>query len=237
MRDRERIEDIASRLAAAHPEATLACPSCTAHVRGRNLSRHLADVHAGGSVEAARWSGPDGRLVLRLTIAMGVVLACSGAVVVALGGMWPIYVLVPLVMLFLAAMGLAMSGRLHAQVALEGDALRLARALGGHVSVDLASARIEVGSLVERRSSAIDATHIEGATASDHRAGVYLRLIEEGGGTLTLGSRRGTGFRARWSADGVREGGRVRRWDVTLDPAALVAIEYLLAARERLRPR
>jgi hypothetical protein len=53
MRDRERIEDIASRLAAAHPEATLACPSCTAHVRGRNLGRHLADVHPGGSVEAA----------------------------------------------------------------------------------------------------------------------------------------------------------------------------------------
>lgn len=59
---------------------------------------------------------------------------------------------------------------------------------------------------------------------------MYLRL-----GAIAVGCPTSTGLRKHWTgpAQGLRRG----RSDITVDPAAFVAIQYALAERGALQPR
>jgi hypothetical protein len=48
---------IARSLAAAHPNAKLACPVCAVSLKAENLDRHLAKVHASATASSAPWPG------------------------------------------------------------------------------------------------------------------------------------------------------------------------------------
>jgi hypothetical protein len=55
--------EVVHRLAAAHPQALLPCPTCAAAVKGRNLPDHLGKQHPGASLpgpvlRGRRWGLP-----------------------------------------------------------------------------------------------------------------------------------------------------------------------------------
>jgi hypothetical protein len=131
--------------------------------------------------------------------------------------------------LFLVALTfLAWLGRLPAQLIIEGDGLAVRYALGlRRRRVRLPPRRVAVGSLIERRRSTV-AGHLENSPGWDARFGTYLR-IEGEGGAITVGCRS-YGFGARAQERGWTSGGRRRRWDITVDRKAMVALEYRLLA-------
>lgn len=227
----------ASRLAAAHPDASLPCPVCGASLRASNLDGHVAKVHHTSAGPASSPNDPlvlvgvDGRIARVLAVPVALWVLVVGAVAV-LGASLDDRLGIALAALIVVAfvpLVLALVGLFRARLVLEGDEIRLRYALGLLEARARLPAAIEVGPRIERRS----VPGISGDLAEDVRAGVYLRL----GDALTIGARKGTGFRAHWSPDAWRSGPARRRCDVTLDRLSMIALEYHLASRTALRPR
>jgi hypothetical protein len=230
---------IALELASRSPEAALPCPACAASVTASRLERHLEKVHPGVEGAGARWAGVDRAVLLPAALAGGLCFAAFFAAVLlapAYGtiALWAFAVVFGGVF---TVFGLALAGRLRAELILDGDALELRYALGlGRRRLRLPPRSIELGTLLERRSSTMGGAARDDAPTWDVRAGSYLRLSGEGG-SLTLGSKTGTGFRKHWRSGGWSAGRARRRWDILLAPGDLVAVEYLLAARGALGVR
>jgi len=230
---------IALELASAHPDTSLPCPDCAASVKASNLERHLAKTHPGEAAGAAHWAGADHAIQVPVLLAG---LACVAGLFASLALAPEHYRVACLVfiLVFSVVLGvgvLSVFGRLPAALTLDGDTLVLRYALGrGRRRVRLPPRSVEVGSLLEHRTSAGSSATFENAPGYDVQVGSYLRVTGEGG-TLALGSKTGTSFRKHWSPDGWSAGAARRRRDITLPPPALVAVEYLLAELGALKTR
>ena len=235
----------ALNLARSHPEALLPCPRCAAHVKGANLGRHLEKVHGGEAAarEVWSWRGEDHAIIPLSRIPLAAwALVTSGA---ALGGwsstgpvttLWVGALLLAFVFLIVAHLGW-----LPATLSLDGDVLRLGYVFGlRRREVPLGDASIEVGGALDRRPSAVTASLSTRLPAEgryeDVDAGGYLRL-EAGGASIVVTTPKGLGMRSLWDDRDFGAGEKRRRWDVTLPRPALVALQYELAARGKLRVR
>ncbi len=226
---------IARRLASAHPEVMLPCPVCATSLRASNLDAHLGKVHAGVAASGS-FVGHDRRVVRDLFVVCVVLGALSLGLEIASGGAVTLW-LGALVGFVAIALGGALGGAMglfRARLVIGDDRVRLEHTFGlRRCEVPLRS-RIEVGRIVTVRPEAGSASDVQIGTEVDH--GAYLRLVSDAA-TITVGVRRGTGFRKHWADRGFRSGERRQRWDVTVDRAAMVALEYALAAAGVLSPR
>lgn len=220
--------DIAKRIAQSST-GPLPCPVCAASVNAENLAKHIGKVHPDDS-NAPPWSGSD-RAVLRPLIAWFVLIVLQGALLPVVGDLllFPVGIEMGL---WLLLFGAALMDKLPAVLELDGDRLVVRHALGLlRRSVTLPPTKLEVGSLMEERSSSISSS-VNGPSF-DVKAGSYLRIVGRKG-SITLGSKNGTGIRKHWR--GWTDGGRTKSWDITLPAGVLVSIEYLLADRGSLEP-
>ncbi len=177
-----QIIDIARRLAAATPTATLACPVCGVALRAANLERHLGGTHPGEDDAGATWRGRGLR-----------------------------------------------GGRLD----WDGGSLRW-RSLTGLRRRTVTDVRFVVaGSTLSTRSVSGSVNGNPGGPSVEERSGAYVQLLGDGR-PITVRCRSGT---ARKAWVGWDPGRRVKRWQVTVDPAAFVALLYLLADAGVLRPK
>jgi hypothetical protein len=231
---------IARSLAAAHPSATLPCPACEATVNAGNLERHLGKVHA-TALQASpvaggvRLTGVDHRIRWPLS-ALPILWLIGVIVVFAIGG--PITdatmaIVGASLLLACAPLTAAVLGVFRAHIELDGEQVRLRWAFGA-TTIAL-PAKLESGRLIERRADVLDHQQ-ETGTAHDETVGVYLRL-SQGGATVTVGAKQGAGLGKHWAAKGWSSGPKRRSCDITVDRSALVAVEYLLAARGLLLVR
>jgi hypothetical protein len=224
-------------LALRAPQGMLPCPRCAASVRGANLARHLESKHPDGAV-ASSWSGPDRRVRRPLLVLL--VAALAG--VVALGavapgqepvvGQAPREVVLGFVVIALALLtaGVLSTGLVRARLRVHDDALVLRYALGlARRKVRLGGATVESGGLERLRGGGSST----GDSATIEAAGTYLAV--GAGRRLVIGCRTGTGLRGHWS--GWRQGPKRRRWDIDLDPAAFVGLQYALHRQGLLAPR
>jgi hypothetical protein len=232
---------IARSLAAAHPNATLPCPLCSASVNAVNLEQHLGKVHATALQDASsgaivRLTGVDRRIrrplfalpVVWLLAALSSVIAgvpLTDASVAIMGAGLLVFGFVPVFV--------ALRGLVQARIELEGEVVRLIWAFG-RTTVAL-PAKLESGRLLERAANVLDHQH-ETGPGTDKHAGVYLCLRQDGT-SITVGAPKAAGLGKDWAANGWSKGPARRSWDITVDRNALVAIEYHLAARGLLSPR
>lgn len=231
----------ARTLATAHPGATLPCPSCAAFVRATNLPSHLESAHglSGAATAPARFvlQGRDryARRPLGVLFVAWAVLAGAYVGVTPAFGDWQAGVLGATFVLAFAPLFAALFDWLPARVEIEGARVRL-RVLFGLVVRDVTlPARIESGRILERRP--VPGTGaMESPPAEEVQIGVFLRL-SEGERSVTFGARKAAGLAKGWDASGWARAGAARRWDVTVDRNALVALEYWLASHGLLRPR
>jgi hypothetical protein len=233
---------IARRVAGTHPEATLPCPVCAASLKARNLERHLGEVHELVALADAPFpaslelSGEDRRvvwllLVLPLLWALGVAaLALLGLTID--GGPVPI-ALALLLLAALALIALADFGYLRARLVLDEKRVELCYAFGLLRREVALPAAMETGSVWRKQQKAMAATY-EHSVSEDVKVGGYLRL-ESAGTAVTIASRGGLALGKHWSAS-FRAGPKRRRWDITLDRVAHVALQYHLASLGLLRP-
>lgn len=225
----------ARSLAASRPGARLPCPLCAVSVSAVRLDEHVARVHPAASPASPPWRGVDRRSVRTLALAAG--LVALAMVALGAGGAAPpgsplAWALVAAMTALGVALFAAFMGALRATLSLDGDALTLRHGLGlGRVTARLPYALV-VGSLDASRPDVI-ASH-EGAEAAPTvvRVGWYLRL-----GPLVVGCRQSTSFPSHWSERGWTRGPRRFSCDVILPQAAMVSLEYALAARGMLSPR
>lgn len=237
----------ALELAAAHPEAALPCPVCAASVRGSNLAGHVRKVHAGTepATGAARASvtlrGGDRRIIGLLAIP--IVLWVLGVAVLAVTRVtiddWIAAPFVGSLCVAFALLVPAFFDVYPARLVLDADGVRVRWALGLLERRVRFPLTIEVGGVVERKSSAGMSSYEDdfSVAGDDVKVGTYLRLTGEGGGALTLAVPKGTGLRGHWAPGGWRAGPSRRILDVTLDRASMIAVEYHLASRGLLVPR
>ena len=222
----------------ANPEAMLPCPICAASVKGKNLSAHIDKVHVDEVAPSARWRGTDRALIrplFALFAACLLQLPLLGLVPSALQR-WFVWAVAAQMTVFLGGLALTVFGKLPAEAVLEGNRLVVRYGLGLlRRSVSLESCSVEVGTLIEARARTYVQGLPDGAT-DDVKVGSYLRVRGKRG-CVTFGTRTGTGLRKHWSPSGWSSRGTVRLWDITLDPGAVVALEYLLAHRGMFTPR
>lgn len=232
---------VCRQLAQDHPGALLPCPLCAAAVKGANLVRHLDQKHAAEtppSPDGRRFRAWDRRGPLELSLALAALVAVAVALVVAgrvvLPDPPPPALLVAGVVGVLAWLGLLVAP-LPARLTVDAEGVRLRFALGLRVRALGPITRIEVGRARARRDE-------PGTQSYEHPAvvevddGVYLRL-SDGRRHLTLGCRQGTRFRQHWSPEGWRSAPSTRWLDARLTRSDMVALEYRLAALDRLRVR
>jgi hypothetical protein len=226
-------------LALRAPQGMLPCPVCAASVRGVNLARHLESKHP-DAPDTSSWSGQDrrvrrpllGLLVVALVgvVALGAVAPGQDPVV----GQAPREVVIGfLVVAFaLLAAGVLSTGLVKARLSVEDDQLVLRYALGfARRRVRLGGATVESGGLERLRSTGNSSSSDYSATIE--AAGTYLAV--DAGRRLVVGCSTGTGLRGHWS--GWRQGPKRRRWDIDLDPAAFVGVQYALHRQGLLAPR
>jgi len=231
-------------IAEAHPDATLPCPMCPSPVRAENLARHLESTHARPSSSPA--AAPPARAILRgvdrharrplavVFLSWAVLASVSFAVFPRFGDAQAGLLGATFALAF-APLGAALLGLLRARVELEGPRVRLRSCFGLVVREVALPAEIATGRAIERR--AVPGTHqLEAPPGEDVDAGTFLRL---GGGSrsITLVAKKATGLGKSWAPEGWTKGPATRRWDITVDRTALVAVEYYLASLGLLRPR
>jgi hypothetical protein len=112
-------------------------------------------------------------------------------------------------------------------VRFDGDSLVLRHTLGLFQRRVALPCAIETGARFRTRPEAY-ATEYNHASVEE-KAGRYLRLV--GAKAITIGCRHSTLFKAHWSQQSWREGGRRQSVDLVIDRAGMVAIEYELARR------
>lgn len=227
----------ARQLAARHPAAELCCPVCATSLKAANLERHLAKVHGGQYAVTTNWRGADRGILLPLYVGFIVITLGSLGLLFALPQLQQPLIITWLVLdtLVMVLLGAAVFDKLPATLSFDGVELRVTYGLGlMRQRVRLPPARLEVGSLVERRSDNLVGGRVN-APSHDVKAGSYLRMSDEGG-SVTLGCRAHGGLRKRWDPATVPAGGKLRRWHITVAPAAMVAVEYRLAQLGALTP-
>jgi hypothetical protein len=132
--------------------------------------------------------------------------------------------------LFAILLALAESNRLRARLVFANGTFVLHPALGLRSRTVSSPAKLEVGSALERRSSAIRVgADVTFTNEGDRRLGSYLRLHDAMGSITVLAA--GTSLREFWNLAGTRNGPKRSRYDIKLDAPAFVELEYLLAAQ------
>ena len=222
--------DRAQRLAGERPESAVPCPVCAAHVKGANLGRHLAKVHADGAVaaDASRWRGPE-RVGSRIVLGLALVAAAGvAAYTVTTGHQDDRLILGAAAVLSLAMIlwGAVASGAPlfpgRLRVDERGAVLRHSFGLARRrlPSVD----RVVLGSAWESRPSGSSGND-DSYESVDARIGAYLQL-RSGRRSITVHCRAGGGVRTAWS--GWEQGSRRKRLDITLDRSEFVALQLAL---------
>lgn len=231
---------IARQLAASHASASLPCPVCASTLKAANLERHLGKVHPEHAQSSASPSGPlqvqgiDRGLVIPAVVVMilwgigafGLILqaggkldpvsaAIFGATAVVAGG-------------FAAAV---FTGKFKATLELEGSSLRVRWMLGLATKRVSLPAKIETGALMREQASTINQDNVV-LNVSDHRVGTYLRI-----GSITIASEEAAGLGRHWAQKGWSKGKKIKRRDIDVDRAGMIAIEYQLAGRGQLTPK
>ena len=227
---------VAFALAAELPTALLPCPVCLAGMRGAILAAHVTKVHG---VTPTSLAGPvvlrgDAR-VLRPVFGTAFVVWCLFFALCAVNThLLDVPTIIALGATFAFAFGglcASLAGAIPAFIELSDDTLRMRLPLGITARTITLPCVIEGGSILVVVPHAGVAADID-AGASDVRAGAYLRLV--GAHTITIGGRDASGLGRRWAQAGWTKAPARKRWDVTLDADALVAVEYWLARRELL---
>jgi len=228
---------IALRLSAASPDSLYPCPRCFAALRGSNVVAHLAKVH---SIRASTPSEHGGTLRVR-----GDARFLIKPVAIAFGG-WALMAflfaffrprpddldMTIVGVAFLATFGPLLAlllGVIPARLELDAESIRLFGPLGREARVIRFPCELSTGLMRERRPNP-GSTAEHDAGAHDVDAGTYLRL-STGRTTLTIGGRGTPRHDGRWSDSAVHKGEKTKRWDITIDTASFVAIEYHLASR------
>ncbi len=233
-----RLLDTAQALADERPEAMWPCPLCAAEVKGQNLSKHV-EKHHGGVDEVVAWDGRDRASAIPATLLF---IGLLGAAVVgsALKLSYARPAGMVLTALSMVALGVAVAaaiGAMPARLRLDDDALELTYGFGllsKKIALD-AQASVEVGTLKQRRSSAIRSQDMNAPT-TDHKVGSYLRLVSEGR-AITLGSKKSIGMQHRFTGERLSRGDVRRHWDALVLPTALIAISLVLVERGALAAR
>lgn len=179
---------------------------CPADVHAANLDRHLNKVHR-AELHA---SGQDGALRLRGTDRR---IARVAVVLIMAAGL----------------------GAFGARLELVGEQLRLRWLFGLGARAVTLPAKLETGTLLERKTSAM---HIQRDNSEGKAVpvGTYLRL-RGGGGSITIGVKQAGGPGKRWAQGGWAKAKKTRWVDIEVDRAGLVALEYHRATRRQLMPR
>lgn len=254
----------AATRAAQHPEARLPCPVCAAGLKGANLERHVTEKHAAafaGQREGAsvlvgidrrirRWLWTTAVVWLGLFAAAVVVAPdqladskvrsteplSSSEVATALGDVAtsPMGLVLAGGLVLFAVLALAVrADAFRATVTVAEDEVRVRHRLGtGRLRVGF-PATIELGELYRRRGGSGEAGEYRGEV-TEVREGAYLR-VAHGRRGVTIGCAHGTGVRKHWG--GWTPGRRRKVWDVTLSPAAFVALQYALGEAGQLTER
>lgn len=229
---------LASTLPATQPGATLPCPVCPANVDAANLEFHLSKAHAdrlqdpGG---ALRITGVDKRsffATIGLLIAWAVAAVVAFSVIGVALTNTSVAILAVSLVVCASVPTAAAAGAFKARLELDGDQLRLRWLLGSR-AVPL-PATIEAGVALDSEMKSTGVSAVDGA-AKDV-AGAYIRL-SGGGVTITVATTEAPELGERWAASGWTRGDEIRRWDVTVDRPAFVALELHLAARGQLTAR
>ncbi len=225
----------ARSLAASRPGAKLPCPLCAVSVKAANLDAHVAKVHPAASPALPPWTGIDRRVMRSLAVALGLVAVATvalGASRAAPPGSPLTWGLVAAMTALGVALFVAFLGVMRATLSLDGDVITLRHSLGlGRVTARLPRA-VLMGALTASRPSIPGAGDAPDPDPVTVRVGWYLRL-----GGIVIGCRQSTSFASHWSDDGWTRGPRRITCDVVLPQAAMVALEYALAARGSLSPR
>ena len=225
----------ALELAAGNPESSLPCPCCAASLKASNLQKHLRKVHqieepterpAGTQV----FKGVDMRTRLELGVVFGVFMATLFAHIMAGGqpqGGGAVAIGVAFAAVFLPWCA-ALAGWLPATLELEGDVFRVRYALGARSRTVRLPAQVELGRLVKRRAhdNAYPVTTGGNIAGEDMDAGRFLRIYNDGG-SITVGSDKGTAPRKHWR--GWTNAPKRRSWEISLQREDMVALQYLLA--------
>lgn len=230
----------ARRLADVLPDAAVPCPVCVAAVKGANLERHLARTHRdlveADAAHPSRWRGRE-RVGSRwlLVLVFLVVAAAAGPMVlsgeqddrVILGGIAAIAVAT--ILWAAVAWGAPLlPGRLR--VDRDGAVLRHSFGLGRRHLPEIE--RVVLGSAWASRpagSSGNDDTY----ESVDVRVGAYLQL-RSGRRRITVHCPVAGSVRSTWS--GWEQGGRRKRFDITVDRRAFVALQLALWDLDVLSP-
>lgn len=234
---------IARGAATARPDALHPCPRCYSPIRGRNLATHLDTVHAERAAPsdepAATVRVRGSARYLRIPLAIAFVATMLAFVPLAVVHPHPTDAEVLVIgVVFLATFGpllMVLLGRMPAFLELDASRIRLLGPFGREVRSIAWPCSIASGRMSERRPNpGSTADHDAGSHEVD--AGTYLRLAS-GSSQLTIGGRGAPRLDRRWSTSGVAKGSKLTRWDITVDAASLVAIEYHLATRGLLEPK
>lgn len=234
----------ARRLADVLPDAAVPCPVCVAAVKGANLERHLVRTHGDGddgveadAAHASRWRGRE-RVGSRWLLALAFLVAAAAAGFTVLSGEQDDRIIlggiaVPAVATIIwaaVAWGAPLfPGRLR--VDRDGAVLRHSFGLGRRHLPEVD--RVVLGSAWESRpagNSGNDDTY----ESVDVRVGVYLQLCS-GRRRITVHCPVGGSVRTTWS--GWEQGARRKRFDITLDRTAFVALQLALWDLDVLTPR
>jgi hypothetical protein len=216
---------VAKDLVDKHPRARLPCPVCATSLNAVNLVNHIEKQHAGESVPTT-FKGTDGRIFVASLVA---ILACGivGAAIqlVAPFGAQHLATMVVLgigvAAVFLGLLGLA--SMLPARLELGEKSVTLVYALGLVQKRVPLPIGVQIGSVVEGRSSpgANQSAHDEPST--EVKAGTYVKI-----GSIVIGCPSHASPAVHWK--GWTQGPARRIVDATLPRAAIVALEYHLAA-------
>lgn len=257
--------EAAATRALVAPEHRLPCPGCAASVRGSNLSAHVHRVHLTGPTAMApghpihvgvdRRLRRTGRALVALWVAVvaGLAARAPDPLTVAADALGDgptaavarhhagVLARTPAGLVLLGGLALLLlhgiarrSDRARARLVVTDREVVLQHRYGtGIVRVAL-PAPVVSGTLVRRVGGSGGEGSDAPSEAYDERVGTYLR-IGTGRGDVTVGCPQGTRLRKHWS--GWTSGPARRRWDVTLEPAELVALQYALAAAGALNPR
>lgn len=219
----------------------LPCPCCAASVRASNLDKHLTQQHGSGvsAPAASTLTGIDRTLERQLVIVLFVLLAI-GITVVSVTAMKltdaNVTVAVAVVLALLTSVVMASAGKFSARLVFDGGRVRLHYGLGLRTRTLSKVERIELGRARTTQPRAGMQQHEHAELEVD--GGMYLRLVD-GKRRITVGCRKGTGFRTHWSSSHSSSGKATRSLDIALGREAMVAFEYelaeigLLVVRER----
>lgn len=220
---------IARYLAARNPGVRLPCPVCTSSVNAENLDAHLTKQHASASGPTVL-RGKEGRIFWVGLIAV-VLVAIAGAAInavkpLATGSPAVIaLVLAGFVPGMIALLGLA--NVFPAQLVLGDDTVTLRHAFGLVRRVARLPSAVEAGGMLGYVTSPGGQQGDYNVPGEEIKAGSYLRIA--GPSSILVGCPSNAGTKAHWT--GWTQGPHRRFADITVPRAAMIALEYHLAAR------